>query len=562
MVSTVSPQHHQVDLIPAAFSFPPQRSHSNGGASTKSRNVPVSVLSLEPPVDVCDDGSASSSLEVPNIEPGKPRRSGAHAHRRSAAISHDLGDYKLVIPDRPKTMYSLRDTTPNASETSLILSRADSPERRQSPSRKTRVSFVESPPPASAKVEVVQELPPAPVHRVMSSRSFDSSNISSSNGIGDDKRKKRKHKRVRSWAGGLIRFGLSKKEERPKSLSPPQKIEQSAICGVSNAAKPSSSLAGSSPSSSSKGSPVFLPTITIDQAPHSPTNSERRYTWSEPEPLIDLDAALSPFRKSLNLDAEFGSNLYFQHKRSESAPETVIAQGLRGLRNKQMRAVAEELEESDDGPLTSPSSPVRCVEAPSPDSIDPKPVQLSSRYIKYVQPASTSNQKSQSPSSPASLSSYRLQQVQKEGSPPRLRTGFASLNSSVENISPTESKATSMVSLAETVQSPLSRGVEPDSNDLSATVKVVSQISELEQIPSVPTTADDLWDSGKSFGEPGPELRCSIDTLQRAQLARGSYCGSISQQSMMSNSTTASYSTRGAKRRSMPLRLFGWIKRR
>lgn len=623
MVSTIAP-HHQVDLITPTFSFPPQRSLSDASRphSRHNRNGSVNVLSLEPSVAMF--GDSDHTLEMPNAEPKSKRstgRRGAHAHRRSAAISHDLGDFKLALPStpqRPKTMYSLQTGSgadsppqyglhPNASDSSLQLSVDNIDLSISNPKPRTqRVSF--------ADVKVVtndgdvhlsganEPTSTASVHRVVSSRSFDSSEVMSQVDKldeTDDKSKRPRHKRVRSWAGNLIRFG-AKKDERSKSTfntpsSMLSKIDDLEIPSVPNNSH--STMRTPSPASSLRNvSPVVLPKITLNensQSPaSSPVTSERRYTWSESEaPLIDLDAALSPFRKSLHLDSEFGSNPFFSsHKRSESAPESVIAQGLRGLKAKKMGAVVEEAEAEEDEPVgksdsssSSPFRPPTSIKAPdgSPKpelsslttpSLDKPAGYLSSRYTKYVQnnnsaspvPGAAVQYQQKIPSSPSSLSSYRLQQAQEDqrdhAAVSKLKSGPAPTRTSLENLSPTQSRA------GDAVVSPLN----PDAVVSSSSVKVVKALSELEQIPSAPTTAIDAESlaEGKSFGEPGPELRCSIDTLQRAELRgnaarQDSYCGSISQRSIVSTSTGASFVTNGGtKRRSMPLRLFGWIKRR
>ncbi|ANB13574.1 hypothetical protein AWJ20_1870 [Sugiyamaella lignohabitans] len=309
------------------------------------------------------------------------------------------------------------------------------------------------------------------------------SSIINSKGVSKSRSRRHRHKKVRSWAGHLIRFGSSKKEAKthggaPAVDSPLSRMDIDLDDDEDSSAE---ELLHSS---------SYIPAVLFDDSMDFTRFSD---TIVSPEPKIDLDAALGPFRTpSLSTDLEFGSHQYF-HRRSESAPEMTLGPAFRGMKRKMGPVVEEEPdaehneEESTTTAFSNVSiSPVRpvanvaanlttapAIEAPSIIAKPPSPTIPAPRY--YTSRGYKSNG-----------GSPTIDQTPKS---PEMNSVFSNSTTSINTID----------------EKP-----QIDEPPAAATIiRVVNQFSEIDDVPTVDSL--DAQD-GLDLGEPGPEIRCSFDS--------------------------------------------------
>jgi hypothetical protein len=278
-------------------------------------------------------GGSSVGGALLTAQPGSRR--GRHSHKRSGAISHDFGtdgggvlnlsspsptfstksafgsEHRSPYGTSPAlTFTSSNSSLPHQSAVSLAISdgSCDTPAE---PAAK-QVSFADEQQTRTQAVQTQQE----PV-RVRSEAMSDGPRATS----GD---RRRRHKKVKSWAGGFLRLHLHRKT----------------VAATSSSERPGL-----------PDSPVV--TAMVDDfrsSSYIPAQASVMCDEDVASPVIDLDAALGPFKTPTMLRAsQTASELFsfsFSHRRTESAPEYVLSRG--GVKRK-MGPVVEEEDETDAG---------------------------------------------------------------------------------------------------------------------------------------------------------------------------------------------------------------------
>lgn len=306
------------------FAFPPRLDHSfpasprqmpamtiergdSGTASQSSESSEASALSTASTL-------ASSVGADVSSRTASPRK---HAHRRSAAVSCDFDAQVMFnkhdyLPPNPHKQPATALAPPQLAEPTPI--------KMQSPKRD--VAFIEPPrlgsPPRMASPSVSEQSSSSQLSSSqVSSRSVSPSKSSSP--------KKNRHKKVRSWAGSLIKFRSSsslRKGKSPMHNTPGMDVSEDRPCQSPTMSSPTLH----SSSYIATNDPFYCPGAGSPEGSPSPSAKEFE--------TIDLDAALYP----LTLPP---SHSRF-HRRSESAPEALLDPS-RGMKRKIRALVGEDL---------------------------------------------------------------------------------------------------------------------------------------------------------------------------------------------------------------------------
>lgn len=359
MVETIT--KHQ---IPTEFSFPlrpdaDNLNHPNintpSRTSNHSRQYTGIQLDLPLPLNTNND---KNDVKPPTSKSSHRK----HAHRRSAAISHDFSlEQPNLLSPKPLSFalapsislddHSLKAHDP-VSDTNKVI---NSPYGNYSSSAlnssfhlpsaqfsKSTPSLTSSPEFKSKKV--VQFSPD--IKEIQKPITFDDNEkkivssplhfsecpIIESNIRPGPKSEKvapvAKHKKVKSWAGSFIKFRSNKKDGAKvnNNVSTADK-KRSSIALENDSLRKSLELSPSTlNSSNSSNSPKnFTSSSYVSTADVSDSATVSfAISLSEPaEPLIDLDAALGPFRTPKSFkDSQFQPS----HRRTESAPESMFDQ--------------------------------------------------------------------------------------------------------------------------------------------------------------------------------------------------------------------------------------------
>ncbi|KAF5096695.1 hypothetical protein D0Z00_002694 [Geotrichum galactomycetum] len=336
MVETIT--KHQ---IPTEFSFPlrPNAENSNEPSTyTPSRTSNHSRQYTGIQIDL--PTTNNDTLKPPAAKSAHRK----HAHRRSAAISHDFSIDQLDIPGLKPSSFalapsiSLDNHLPRASSSTTgkainspygnYSASTSSPQLPPAPFSKSTSSLPSSPEFKSRKV--VQFAPditeiektansdddtPIPPPTLAASPHFIESTISSA----PTPDTLVKHKKVKSWAGNFIKFRSHKKDNgKPIPIEKQSALENDSF-------RKSVELSPSTLSSGSRSPKVFNSSSYVSTVDVSDSAlMSLAISSSEPaEPLIDLDAALGPFRTPNSFK---GSQFEISHRRTESAPESVFNQ--------------------------------------------------------------------------------------------------------------------------------------------------------------------------------------------------------------------------------------------
>ena len=357
MVETIT--KHQ---IPTEFSFPlrPNADNSNPASTytpsrTSNHSRQYTGIQIDFPLP---DTTDNNTLKPPTAKSAHRK----HAHRRSAAISHDFSIDQLDIPGLKPTSFALAPSisldnhlsgpsssgsAPSKATNSPYGNHSNSaststPHLAPAPFSKSTPSLTSSPEFKSRKV--VQFAPditeidksenvddntdietPITPPTLAASPHFIEPTISPAP-ITDKLAPAVKHKKVKSWAGNFIKFRSHKKDTTKVSLhnnsgfaDKQPALENDSIC---KSVELSPSTLNSSGSQSPKffNSSSYVSTVDVSD---SALMSLAISTPEPAEPLIDLDAALGPFRTPKSFK---GSQFEISHRRTESAPESMFNQ--------------------------------------------------------------------------------------------------------------------------------------------------------------------------------------------------------------------------------------------
>ncbi|KAG5366209.1 hypothetical protein CJU89_0623 [Yarrowia sp. B02] len=307
------------------FAFPPRLDHSfpasprqmpaitieRGDSGTTSQSSESSEASGDSSVST----QASSLGADVSSRTASPRK---HAHRRSAAVSCDFDAQVLFnkhdyLPPNPHKQSAISNST-----TTLA------PPVPVAPSPKRDVAFIEPPrlasPPRMASPSMSEK---------SSSSQLSSSQVSSRSASPSKSAspKKNRHKKVRSWAGSLIKFRSSSSLRKGKS---PMHNTPGLDDNSTHATCQSPTLSSPTLHSSSyiaTNDPFYCPGAGSPEGSPSPSSKEFE--------TIDLDAALYPLTLPPSQTSRF-------HRRSESAPEAML-DPTRGMKRKIRALVGEDL---------------------------------------------------------------------------------------------------------------------------------------------------------------------------------------------------------------------------
>lgn len=530
--------------IPTEFCFPlrpdgpssssPTRRNQSNFHSRQYTGIqipfPVKASDISPvePPSFADAAKASAPSEASksSLKAGAPHRK--HAHRRSAAISHDfqVSDTGLALVSKsssqspalqlPPTLapsisldmsppkynlnhplsrgpaaspagspYNLVPTLASSSCSSLPLQASPSTwenvpadEQPKPHSKKPRVQFASevteidkfvdfgsSPvtPVTSIPSETGQELPPSPQAGTPGTPGT------------PPQTPPKKHKKVKSWAGSFIKFRSSKKEG--KTENKPETKKNAVETGSSRKSEDSvfslQAPALEAPEPSTPPPFEFHSSSYVSTANISDSALLSLAITSEPEePLIDLDAALGPFRTPKLGGSVRMPEFEIAHRRTESAPEAVLESTGRprfsSAMKRRVNSVAVDtedtiLEEEEDSTGAVGLQPAAWVSAAS--------------LVSNTSTASTRDRA-------------------------RLTRNFNSLT-----LGPL--KAATSADDAQPINQ-LSPILSPPQSETLDSLQVPPRISvETDSVCSVPESQSDVFD----FGEPGPEVRTSIDRV-------------------------------------------------
>ncbi|AOW06360.1 hypothetical protein B0I72DRAFT_134204 [Yarrowia lipolytica] len=321
------------------FAFPPRLDHSfpasprqmpaitieRGDSGTTSQSSESSEASA---ASTTSTMASSLGADV-SSRTASPRK---HAHRRSAAVSCDFDAQVLFnkhdyLPPNPHKQNISTSTTTLAPPQPVSI-----PAASQSPKRD--VAFIDPPrvlgsPPRMASPSVSEQSSSSQLSTSqISSRSASPSKSSSP--------KKNRHKKVRSWAGSLIKFRSSsslRKGKSPMNNTPGNgngNGNNTNSMTDENTTLSSPTLSSPTLHSSSyiaTNDPFYCPGAGSPEVSPSPSSKEFE--------TIDLDAALYPLTLPPSTTSRF-------HRRSESAPEAML-DPTRGMKRKIRALVGEDL---------------------------------------------------------------------------------------------------------------------------------------------------------------------------------------------------------------------------
>jgi hypothetical protein len=494
MVSTVRAQsEYYFPLPPQVSATGDSGSNANSANSSPrakvnhSRQYTVGFLADEervPQPTLLAPSRGSPSL---SSKPSSPR----HAHKRSAAVSHDFGLDKGFI-EKLHQSSGHGSSNPLYSLQSPALTFASSTSSLPLQSTYSLVSSTTSLPDTS----VVGGTAQPKVAFVISG------NVTANNaqhhyqptGPAEGEKRPTKHKKMKSWAGNLIRFRSSRKEVKKQ----PHIMEVDCLPNFTSSS--------------------YVPTEELRQ-PSTGCSSP-----SEPEPIIDLDAALGPFRtphalSTLSNSSDGLFSFHQQHRRSESAPEISQAPGVRGMKRKmgpvvEEESIAESVEESASSSVVSLVSSSR----------------LSTKSSGY----SRNYKNALSALSAASLNSHNSSQ--------------ASLISDGAVISKHNPPASTKVAARDTTT---------DGHKSSGLVTPQkSNDDSIMTIRPIKSKSNTVVASQFDLGEPGPEIRMSLDSMNMSipSSPSKSYKPSRSQDSLASSNSL--------RKRNMAKRAWRWVRNR
>ncbi|KAG5357669.1 hypothetical protein CJU90_6509 [Yarrowia sp. C11] len=314
------------------FAFPPRLDHSfpasprqmpaitieRGDSGTTSQSSESSEASAASNTSTMAS-SVGADASSRNASPRK------HAHRRSAAVSCDFDAQVLFnkhdyLPPNPHKQQNISTSTTTLAPPQPV----SIPGATHTQSPKRDVAFIEPPrmlgsPPRMASPSMSEQSSSSQLSSSqVSSRSASPSKSSSP--------KKNRHKKVRSWAGSLIKFRSSSSLRKGKSP-----IHNTPNGNPSEeATMPSPTLSSPTLHSSSyiaTNDPFYCPGAGSPEGSPSPSSKEFE--------TIDLDAALYPLTLPPSPNSRF-------HRRSESAPEAML-DPTRGMKRKIRALVGEDL---------------------------------------------------------------------------------------------------------------------------------------------------------------------------------------------------------------------------
>lgn len=534
--------------IPTEFCFPlrpegpssssPTRRNQSNFHSRQYTGIqipfPVKASDISPaePPSFADAAKAAAPSETSksSLKAGAPHRK--HAHRRSAAISHDfqLSDTGLALVSKssssqspvlqlPPTLapsismdmsapkHNLNHPPSRGSMTSpagspynlaptLASSSCSSLPLQASPSTWENVPADEQPKPHSKKPRVqfaseVTEIdkfvdfgssPVTPVASIPSETGPEFAPPPPLPGTPGTpgtppQTPPKKHKKVKSWAGSFIKFRSSKKECKTESKNESKK--NAVETGSSRKSEDSVfSLQAPPPETTEPSTPPpfeFHSSSYVSTANISDSALLSLAITSEPEePLIDLDAALGPFRTPKLGGSVRMPEFEIAHRRTESAPEAVLeATGRPRFSSAMKRRVNSVAVDTEDTILEE--------EEDSTGSVGQQPAAWVSAASLVSNTSTTSNRDRA-----------------------RLARNFNSLTLGPLKASTSADDA----QFANQLSPVLSPPQQPET--LDSPLQVPPRISvETDSVCSVPDSQSDVFD----FGEPGPEVRTSIDRV-------------------------------------------------
>lgn len=517
MVSTLSaqqPEYHFPLLSQTASSGDSHGSNFSPRANANhSRQYTVGFLADEQKMQQSALLAPSRGSLSVSAKPSSAR----HAHKRSAAVSHDFThDFGLDRATIEKlhqsggggggpagspagqthsnAIYSLQSpaltfsssssSLPFQSTNSLVSSNTSLPDTIAEDSSKNKGDVQLQQPEKSQKSQTQPKVSFALTSNLRSSSSYRShlgsgvDNCVISNDVVqcDDRRPMTRHKKMKSWAGNLIRFRSSSKKDSKK--------QQAHMMGATD-----NNFTNFTSSS-------YVPAEELHQ-PATDVSSPR-----EPEPRIDLDAALGPFRTPHTLGSVSNSSDGFfsfnqHHRRSESAPEISQAPGIRGMKRK-MGPVMEEdsIEEAADG--DNSSSVVSLV---SSSRLSTKSSGYSRNYKNALCALSA-----------ASLNSYNSSQ-----SSLNCNSSCSDSDSQRETLSSSSSKKKhvddSTTAVADTIIGEINENVKRSDNISFHYLQTSVDDSIATITPSQSKRTKSIVSDPIDFGEPGPEIRMSLDSV-------------------------------------------------
>lgn len=420
-----------------------------------------------------------------------------HAHKRSAAVSHDFGlDKSVLEPLQAEAQQGPQQQQQQDSSAALSSLRLPVPTFASSSSSLPLQSAYSL---ASSSTSSLQDTNPKNGQPLVSfAVNRDKPQTSSEQHVLQSKRHSR-HKKVKSWAGNLIKLRSSKRDaknskQQPGIVETPEMLHQFTSSYVTNTTRNNKNDPG----------PII-------------------------EPMIDLDAALGPFRTPQALSSQMNSTInstdglfsfhHQQHRRSESAPE--ISPGILGMKRKMGPLLEEDsIEESVEE--SASSSAISLVSSS----------RLSAKRTGY----SRSYKTALSALSAASLGSH--------GSAASSQTSLVDRTVAIPPV------VVRPATPSDTTASP-----RRSNDDSIMTILPVSQqpsahLDKQQEVNFVSSEKTRFF----SLGEPGPEVRISLDSVNMSipSSPAKSYKGRRSQDSHSSSSISM--------RRNVAKRAWRWVR--
>lgn len=339
----------------------------------------------------------------------------------------------------------------------------------------------------------------------------------------------KKHRRVKSWAGSFIKFRSSKKDTKTEKRKSAVEIDSTRKSEESVFSLPvPQRFEQPSPASSGSPLPEFHSSSYVSTADISDSALLSLAITSEPAiPLIDLDAALGPFRTPKLSNSFRVPQFEISHRRTESAPEAVLEQGPNGGRPRFDRVMKRKVnssaiesddviieEEEDSTPLMGQQQAASL----STTSLVSNTSVTSNRDRARL--ARNFNSLTLGPFAPVSNSAIPEKPLSDDSSsnpsPQMLdETALAHIKalhrlSSTTNDTITPSMLQRPNSSSSELDSPATIRESTDSVSSPALLPSpsIGPTEAAESISSVPESQSEIFD----FGEPGPEVRTSVDS--------------------------------------------------